>query len=43
MDYDLYQDASSGRNVIECKSAVCAIKPCRNGAICTERAESGLW
>eukprot|EP00095_Tigriopus_kingsejongensis_P004554 maker-scaffold1671_size31647-snap-gene-0.7 protein:Tk04554 transcript:maker-scaffold1671_size31647-snap-gene-0.7-mRNA-1 annotation:"protein eyes shut" len=40
---DLYQDADSGRDVVECRSAICALQPCQNGAICTEHETSGSW
>lgn len=40
---ELYQEASSGRDVVECQSAVCALKPCKNGAICTQHDSSGSW
>ena len=41
VDVHLYRDAISGRDIVECQTAVCAIKPCRNGAVCTQHEESG--
>ena len=38
-DVHLYKDAVSGRDIVECSRAVCAIRPCRNGAICTQNQE----
>ncbi|XP_059087709.1 protein eyes shut-like [Tigriopus californicus] len=40
---EFYQEASSGRDIVECQSAVCALKPCKNGAICTQHDSSGSW
>ena len=42
-DVHLYQDAVSGRDVVECQSAVCTTQPCRNGAVCTQHEDSGSW
>ena len=43
VDVHLYKDALSGRDIVECTSAVCAIRPCRNGAVCTQHEDNGSW
>ena len=42
-DIHLYSDAARGRDIVECRSAVCATRPCQNDAICTQHEESGAW
>ncbi|XP_040572701.1 protein eyes shut [Lepeophtheirus salmonis] len=42
-ELNLYRDAVDGRDIVECKSAICAIQPCRNGAICAQHEDSGSW
>ena len=42
-DVHLYKDAISGRDIVECKTTVCAIRPCKNGAVCTQHEENGSW
>ena len=42
-DVHLYKDAVSGRDIVECKTTVCAIRPCKNGAVCTQHEDNGSW
>ena len=42
-DVHLYKDAISGRDIVECKTTVCAIRPCKNGAVCTQHEDNGSW
>ena len=42
-DIHLYSDAARGRDIVECRSAVCATRPCQNDAICAQHEESGAW
>ena len=37
----MYKNALSGRDIVECTSAVCAIRPCQNGAVCTQHEDNG--
>ena len=41
VDVHLYKNALSGRDIVECTSAVCAIRPCQNGAVCTQHEDNG--
>ncbi len=40
-DLHLYSDADRGRDIVECSAAACAVRPCQNGAVCTQRDEGG--
>ncbi len=42
-DVHPFADASYGRDVVECRSAACAVHPCQNGAVCAENRVNGEW
>jgi hypothetical protein len=35
-DRHVYADAAEGRDIVECSSAACVVRPCQNGAVCAQ-------
>ena len=40
---DLFGDAVTGQDIIECDSAICNEQPCHNGGVCNQDPSGTAW